>query len=180
MKKLLLIVLALCLLVSCASIGPNSEGSKFMAGVEDTGSDSGLWEKYYYLDEFLSPTDKAYITVPIVGAFSDSLAAGSLLTGYLVVEEDLVKIELYEYDIYPAAAETGSVYVKMKAGDEVVDVGSAVQKDYSFVLYDAKAVFDLFTRYDEVQFYVETASKYYFSVSTAGFIHAYKTAFVSK
>lgn len=177
MKKLLLIAFALCLLVSCTSILPNSGGSRFMATVEDTGSDSGEWEKHYYVDEFDTPTDKAYIAVPIVGTFSNSATTGSLLTGAFVVEEDLVRIDLLEYGTYPFTLYSGGIHVKMKAGDEVVNMGLATLKGYSFVLYDTKTVFDLFTRYDEVQFYVETTSKYNFTINTKGFTHAYKTAF---
>lgn len=177
MKKLLLIAVVLCLLVSCTSIFPNSGGSKFMATVEDTDTDSGEWEKNYYVDEFKSPTDNAYISVPIVGKFSNSATTGSLLTGKFIVEEDLVRIDLLEYGSYPFTVYSGGIYVKMKAGDEVINMGLATLMGYSFVLFDTKTVFDLFTRYDEVQFYVETTSKYYFTINTTGFTHAYKTAF---
>ena len=181
MKKLLLIAIALCLLVSCASILPNSGGSKFMATIEDNGTDSGDWKKDYYVDEFKSPTDESYIYVPINGIFSNSATTGSSVKGKLMVEKDLVVIKLLEYGTYPITVTKGGIWVKMKAGEEVVNMGLATLSGSRILLFDTKTVFDVFNRYDKVQFYIEitdyVTSRYNFTINTKGFTHAYKTAF---
>lgn len=87
MKKLGFFLLVLMLLGSTASFG-------------ESNSDTGIWERRAYMDEFDLPMDQYYVSnaEPIVGKFSNSATTNSQMYAWLYVDyDDIVKIKLVEY-----------------------------------------------------------------------------------
>ena len=90
MKKFAAALLAFALLISGAVVWAESE----------TTTDTGIWEKRAYVDEFDLPTDEYYISnkEPIVGKFSNSATTDSPLYVYIYVNDaSYVSIRLIEY-----------------------------------------------------------------------------------
>ena len=75
MKKFAAALLVFALLVSSAVVWAESE----------TTTDTGIWEKRAYVDEFDLPTDEYYISnkEPIVGKFSNSATTDSPLYAFI-------------------------------------------------------------------------------------------------
>ena len=86
MKKLAAALLVFALLVSSAVVGAESE----------TTTDTGIWEKRAYVDEFDLPTDEYYISnkEPIVGKFSNSATTDSPLCVYIYVDDDASDVSI--------------------------------------------------------------------------------------
>ena len=62
-------------------------------------SQQKIWQKYYYVDEFNTPTDKAYISNQndFVGTFSNSATKNSKLCARFLIDEDNLAVKLWEY-----------------------------------------------------------------------------------
>lgn len=133
MKKFAAALLVFALLVSSAVVWAESE----------TTTDTGIWEKRAYVDEFDLPTDEYYISnkEPIVGKFSNSATTDSPLCVYIYVDDDAsdVSIRLIEY---------GSNIVKNPYSDG---------RDYDVAMMDTfgeKYYFDgtMYSGYDQIFF----------------------------
>ena len=182
MKKVLLIALVLCLLISCASL-PNTQGSEYMATVEDTETSNGKWKQKYFVDEFDSYTDEAYISTSISGTFTNSATNGSRLGGTFLITKDCVEIKLLEYGSHPVTliGEKRSITVRMKAGGVTTDLGYVSFGSHRVIIHNTQPIFQALAENDTVSFYIAISnygtSTYNFSISGNGFVHTYKTTF---
>ncbi len=132
MKKFAAALLVFALLISSAVVWAESE----------TTTDTGIWEKRFFVDEFDLPTDEYYISnkEPIVGKFSNSATTDSPLYVYIFVEDvSYVSIRLIEY---------GSNIVKNSYSDS---------RDYDVAMMDTfgeRYYFDgtMYSGYDQIFF----------------------------
>lgn len=95
MKKVVLMLLALTMALTCVSAFADDEDIQY-----------GIWELRAYVDEFDMPTDEYFIVATADKAkFSNSVTTDSELDAFLFCEElneeqDYIEIRLYEYGDY--------------------------------------------------------------------------------
>lgn len=67
---------------------------------ENQNTDFGMWEVYYYVDDFGDYTEEGYITNAdwIYGTFNNSATRNSSLKVNFLIGKDYCNIALYEYD----------------------------------------------------------------------------------
>ena len=181
MKKIILILLSILLLASCAS----TKGRNYMAEVVDTETDNGDWEVKHFADNFGNPTSKVYISTPFkLGVFKNSATNGSGLGGSLLVTDNSVEIKLLEYGTHPVSVISRNAFisVQVKAGDMTETIKYNSFASNRVIVKNTEPIYKALTENDEVQIYVYisdyTTSSYIFTVSGRGFVHAYKNAFI--
>ena len=119
MKKFAAALLVFALLVSSAVVWAESEVT----------TDTGIWEKRAYVDEFDLPTDEYYISnaKPIVGKFSNSATTDSELLTYIYIDKGVnyndisLSFKLIEYGnnvVKNAYSRSLEYDVAMMDGDE--------------------------------------------------------------
>ncbi|MFI3240335.1 MAG: hypothetical protein R3Y22_07075 [Bacteroidales bacterium] len=84
----------------------SSQVQEELASIEKIRKDSirlanidnlGIWKVGYYVDDFGEPTKEVYITCDIYGTFSNSATTNSDLRVRFLIDNNSMRIQLYEY-----------------------------------------------------------------------------------
>ena len=127
-KSVLIIVLCLVSLVSCAS---TRTGDDYEIPIDsDFTENPDNWEIKAYVDQFRLPTDNKYVVSwAIAGFFSNSATKGSECTAKLLINyEGEVEIVIYEYGKYLADAYSSESYTYTMENTETREI---VSKGYA-------------------------------------------------
>jgi len=136
MKTLFTIVLLFTVCVSYSQITATTEdGRKVLLKndstwtfinekVEDATAveQSSAWEIKHYVDDFGDKTDKQYqVYLDSEGKFSNSATSGSELFAKMIIDEQYIRFDLYEYGKGPCVGKeigTATYKLSVKSGNE--------------------------------------------------------------
>ena len=170
MKKFAAALLAFALLISSAVGWAESE----------TTTDTGIWEKRFFVDDFGDPTDQAYYTTRMYGTFSNSATTNSLAEATILVdpsnEDASVAIILYEYGDHQVKNPYESIQeyeVQIKDTNGIVHSYEGYMYSDRIYLYDSEylswsPIEDIFARGGKIQFVIrpkdDKITKYSFTI----------------
>lgn len=90
----------------------------------------GIWDVGYYVDSFGEPTEEAFVATNVSGTFSNSATTNSPLTVRFLIDEDSIRIQLYEYaGNHPIKGE-GYLTMQIKDADGKAHTIETYNNDY--------------------------------------------------
>lgn len=196
MKKIvsgLLIFVFIINMVGCSNAYSGEVDKVTQAGIttsgsKDENSDSCIWQKKYYVDEFNEPTSSWYLSAISTGTFNNSAVSKRELTVEFLLDRTSFSIKLYEYGKQLVKNSSSkdhrySITVKCSNGNKETVFGyipSGGDRMYVVAKYlygkDRQNVLRLFQN-SNLSFYIEddnrATTNYLFTVSTAGLAEKY-------
>lgn len=150
-------------------------------------SNTGIWGRYAYVDEFKQPTDDYYVrnAKPIIGTFSNSATTDSELAVYLLADEGDIFIMLMEYGnqtVKNSSSSLNTYEVIMQAPDNqkytMTGYLSSGTDRIHFVVDDSNTIYNALRMDGTVRFAITDKDRptttYVFSIDdTTGFEEAF-------
>lgn len=146
----------------------------------------GIWDIYYYVDEFDEPTDERYIDLKedVKGVFSNSATTNSELYVGFAIDENEVGIFLYEYDYdFPLKGdfsdEEYTISLKKENGEKATIAGKLFEDDDRITIKgdDKKTFIDFLCGEEKFKVYIEnneySGNNYLFELSPSNFSQLY-------
>ena len=138
----------------------------------------GIWELGYYVDDFGEKTEKGYIFTQIFGNFSNSATTNSDLKIHFIIDENNIRIQLFEYARNHPVKGEGEIKFKVKdKNDEVHEIHASNGRNgyteiYSF---DDKKLREILMLGGKVQFIGQTTGRgtpsiYNFTIQNANWL----------
>ena len=96
----------------------------------------GIWNVGNYVDDFGEPTTKGYVYTDINGTFSNSATTDSKLRVKFLIDDNSMRIQLYEYDGNHPIKGEGFLNFKAKSGDGKLVAFKTYNNDSGNNIYD--------------------------------------------
>ncbi len=124
----------------------------------------GIWEKAFYVDEFNSPTNEAYIrnSDVFVGTFSNSATTNSKLYARILIDSDDIAIKLWEYgsnEVNAYSTTSYNITVQDDKGNKHKLYGTMYKNGERIYLSDSTFT-ALLQQNKKLKVYIEEASEY--------------------
>lgn len=155
---------------------------------ERCGQSFGIWEMYYYVDEFNEPTEDWYIVNndPVTGTFSNSATTNSDLALLVTYDyQNRIAFILYEYGKYQVKnvwdTEAYRIVMRTPDGTDHEMKGYIYENGDRLVLDDSYVddVISALTGDGEISFYMQSerheTTRYLFTISASNFADKYNS-----
>jgi hypothetical protein len=128
------------------------------------GQTFGVWEEAFYVDEFNTPTNEAYIRNSefFIGVFSNSATTNSKLYAMLLIDSDSIAIKLWEYGSQLVNAYSTTYYditILDDNGRKHYTTGTMYKNGERIFLKD-KTFISLLKKNQKLKVYIEEDSEY--------------------